>query len=106
MKLKRLQVKSWKEITALPPDTIYVGRDRNGRGTARHPFGNPYKVKDYGLQEALRLYVEYLRQNPELMRRIKSELRGRNLACWCSLDEQCHVDILLKIANERFEPLC
>ena len=31
---------------------------------------------------------------------IKLELRGKNLACWCSLDQPCHADILLRIANE------
>jgi len=29
-----------------------------------------------------------------------SELRGKNLACWCSLSEPCHADILLKLANK------
>jgi hypothetical protein len=27
------------------------------------------------------------------------ELRGRDLACWCPLDEPCHADVLLEIAN-------
>lgn len=27
------------------------------------------------------------------------ELRGRDLACWCPLDQPCHADILLKLAN-------
>lgn len=31
---------------------------------------------------------------------IKEELKGHNLSCWCKLDEKCHVDLLLKIANE------
>jgi len=34
---------------------------------------------------------------------IQRELRGYNLACWCSLDPNdgpCHVDVLLRIANE------
>jgi len=26
-------------------------------------------------------------------------LRGRDLACWCRLDEPCHADVLLEIAN-------
>lgn len=28
-----------------------------------------------------------------------SELRGKNLACWCPLDKPCHADILLRLAN-------
>ena len=26
-------------------------------------------------------------------------LRGRDLCCWCRLDQPCHADILLEIAN-------
>jgi hypothetical protein len=31
--------------------------------------------------------------------RITEKLRGRNLACWCPLDEPCHADVLLRLAN-------
>ena len=27
------------------------------------------------------------------------ELRGKDLACWCSPDGPCHADVLLKLAN-------
>ncbi len=30
---------------------------------------------------------------------IKEKLKGKNLACWCRPDEECHADILLKLAN-------
>lgn len=26
-------------------------------------------------------------------------LRGRNLACWCALDQPCHADVLLEVVN-------
>lgn len=28
-----------------------------------------------------------------------AELRGRDLACWCPLDQPCHADVLLELAN-------
>ncbi len=28
-----------------------------------------------------------------------AELRGKNLACWCPLDQPCHADVLLELAN-------
>ncbi|WP_295035579.1 DUF4326 domain-containing protein [uncultured Microbacterium sp.] len=28
-----------------------------------------------------------------------AELAGKNLACWCPLDQPCHADVLLEIAN-------
>ena len=27
------------------------------------------------------------------------ELRGHDLACWCPLDQACHADVLLELAN-------
>ena len=29
------------------------------------------------------------------------ELRGKNLACWCPLDQPCHADVLLELANRE-----
>jgi len=31
--------------------------------------------------------------------KIRSELKGKNLACWCPLGSPCHADVLLKLAN-------
>ena len=30
---------------------------------------------------------------------VRRELRGKDLACWCPLDQPCHADVLLEIAN-------
>jgi hypothetical protein len=35
---------------------------------------------------------------------IRSELRGRDLACWCPRDQPCHADVLLEIANQEAVP--
>lgn len=32
---------------------------------------------------------------------VRRELRGKNLACWCPLDEPCHADVLLEVANSN-----
>ena len=29
-----------------------------------------------------------------------AQLRGKNLACWCKLDQPCHADVLLELANK------
>jgi len=29
------------------------------------------------------------------------ELRGHDLACWCPLDQPCHADVLLELANRE-----
>ncbi len=28
-----------------------------------------------------------------------AELRGKDLACWCPLDQLCHAEMLLEVAN-------
>jgi hypothetical protein len=35
---------------------------------------------------------------------IRLELRGVNLVCWCPLDQPCHADVLIKIANGVGDP--
>lgn len=30
---------------------------------------------------------------------IRKHLAGRDLACWCPLDQPCHADVLLEIAH-------
>lgn len=48
-------------------------------------------------------------QGPESDRRRKAildglpSLRGKNLACWCTLDAPCHADVLIELANR---PVC
>lgn len=33
------------------------------------------------------------------MRAELTELRGKDLACWCPIDQPCHGDVLLQLAN-------
>src|SRR2546423_9236549 len=40
------------------------------------------------------------RDESERLREWLAPLVGRDLACWCPLDQPCHADVLLKIANE------
>jgi hypothetical protein len=35
---------------------------------------------------------------------VRGELRGLPLACWCRLDQLCHADVLLEIANDGLPP--
>lgn len=38
-------------------------------------------------------------QHRPTLREIRTELAGRDLACWCPLDQPCHADVLLELAN-------
>lgn len=40
-------------------------------------------------------YINYEQYIPG----IRAELAGHDLACWCALDQPCHADVLLEIAN-------
>ena len=83
---------------------VYVGR---GRGS---PWGNPFSWKDGTLakflckeEDCLRLYEEWVRRQPALVARIRTELKDKVLGCWCKMkgDEPCHGDVLVRIANEE-----
>lgn len=108
MKPKRIQrrrTKGWK----MPPNTVYVGRGSR--------WGNPYKVEgDITQKKAVQLYAEeiipYRHKGDKSslhhfllsvanMDDIKHSLKGKNLACWCRLDQPCHADVLLEIANHE-----
>jgi hypothetical protein len=36
---------------------------------------------------------------PFTIEQVRRDLRGKNLACWCPLDQPCHADVLLQVAN-------
>ena len=102
------RTKGWR----LPPNTVKVDRTT--------PWGNPFIVgKNGDAAYCVQLYRYLLggyqnisdgeaccqRQDKAIVA-IKEEkaagwptLRGKNLACWCRLDQPCHADVLLEIAN-------
>ena len=72
----------------MPPNTVYVGRPSR--------WGNPFDATNMGAVPAV------LRFECEVAPLLDVEpLRGKNLACWCSLTsgEPCHADVLLRRAN-------
>lgn len=96
VRIQRKRAKGWK----MPENTVYVGRPTK--------WGNPYVAGSYGVQSrhhAVECFERLLRDgNPEdypLEDEITAQLRGKNLACWCPLDQPCHADVLLEIANRE-----
>lgn len=85
----------------MPEGAVYVGRPSR--------YGNPYRPQTYrfGIRSfdagarlrSVRAHARYLLDRPLLCRRIREELQGRDLACWCFPHEPCHADTLLIIAN-------
>lgn len=81
------------------PYDVYIGRGSK--------FGNPYSHLPNSAapfpvetrEDAIRLYEEWIRSQPELMEAVKKELRGKILGCWCA-PLACHGDVLIRISNE------
>ena len=71
---------------------VYIGRPS--------VWGNPFVIgKDGTREEVIQKFKDYLFSNPELLQRVKLELNGRHLMCFCA-PHDCHGRILLEVANE------
>lgn len=85
-----MKVHNVKTGTA-PADAVYIGRPSR--------FGNPFQIgRDGTRDEVIAKYREYIMARPTLQEAARSELRGKELVCWCA-PEACHGDVLLEIAN-------
>lgn len=120
-RIQRSRAKGWR----MPQNTIYVGRPtRYGNPFSCTPHGctlkpcdccDPYRCcvevfREYitsglenrssctgSLSAALDAETGYPRRT-KLVEGLPA-LRGKNLACWCTLDKPCHADVLLELAN-------
>ena len=92
------RTKGWRK----PADAVYVGRPTK--------WGNPYPVEKFGRAEAIDMYralFERHEQGKKTEFPVPSitELRGKDLACWCPLTDAggervpCHADVLIELAN-------
>lgn len=52
-----------------------------------------------GIDRSLDLYLGWLVAKLTAEPDFLKPLKGRDLACWCKLDDPCHADILLRLAN-------
>ena len=79
-----------------PENTVRVDR--------RSCWGNPFVMRNRSEAERNRVCdaFEEMAANwpPETIAALKKDLKGKNLACWCS-PKKCHADTLLRIANEE-----
>ena len=95
--------KGWR----MPPNTVKVDRTTK--------WGNPFvpgKPIPFGplkgrivedKRHAFVLYRSFAPDNAKLVAAAQTELRGKNLACWCGqndpYEDACHAAVLLEIAN-------
>ncbi|MBL8473820.1 MAG: DUF4326 domain-containing protein [Rhodocyclaceae bacterium] len=92
----------------MPPNTVKVDRSTK--------WGNPFvpgKPAPFGptkgaivadKRHAFVLYRSFAPMNEVLVKAAREELAGKNLACWCALDnpyeDACHAAVLLDLANK------
>lgn len=82
-----------KRTPGYPKDAVYVGRPSK--------WGNPYAIgKDGTRAEVIEKYRNHL-ASTYLCHEV-SELRGKNLLCWCA-PQPCHADVLLQMANIEYD---
>ena len=122
IRVQRRRVKGWRTPTCscgCGKPAIYVGRGS--------PWGNPTRVtpctsaaclvqthwhvlypngtKSVSFSQGMALVraAETYRETvtPQLYARIVTDLRGHDLMCWCRLDQPCHADVLLELANTQ-----
>ena len=98
-RIQRKRTKGWR----MPEGAVYVGRPTK--------WGNPWKVgPELDAAGAVYLYAHDMKHNYGVMadgqhhvvteQMAALELRGKDLACWCPLDNPCHADVLLELANQ------
>lgn len=103
MKPTRVQL-SRKKGWRMPPNTVSVSRP--------HRYGNPFRIGIPGVADAGaavehfrrallagKVVIKHHKRGVTTTEHIRAELGGKNLACWCPLDQPCHADVLLEIAN-------
>lgn len=76
---------------------VYIGRPSK--------WGNPFQINPRvgrNRTECIQLYREFVERNPWLIEKIKKELKGKILGCWCA-PLPCHGDVLAEIAEKNRE---
>jgi hypothetical protein len=75
-----------------PKGSIYIGRGSF--------YGNEFIIGVHGNRDqCCDMYEEAKLQDPEFIKIIKKNLKGKDLICYCK-PSRCHGDFLLRVANE------
>ena len=84
-RIQRRRTRGWR----MPINTIYVGRPTR--------WGNPFRGDRAIVVEK---YRSWLRLKIDADPKFLDTLRGKDLACWCPLDQPCHADVILEFLKE------
>jgi hypothetical protein len=70
----------------------WVVRDKDG-----NYYGRLYTEKEGASEKAVECYIGWIDGQIGLKKLDLNELKGKNLACFCSLSDPCHADYLLEL---------
>ena len=98
---KRIQMTRQRPWRRDHPNAVIVARpSRWGNPVScKPPLDRAYAVRAFDNWLDGCLIQRDLHGVPPSVDEIRAELRGKDLACWCPLDQPCHADVLLEIAN-------
>jgi len=81
------------DLEPAPEGAVYIGRGSR--------WGNPYKLgRDGDIDMVRDKYIEYMKNNPQLIADARVELKGKVLGCHCK-PLICHGDLLLILSNDE-----
>jgi hypothetical protein len=63
-------------------------------------FESGLLIEDTNSSEKIASSPRIQTKTPPTHDEIITQLRGKNLACWCKLGQPCHADILLELSNK------
>jgi hypothetical protein len=86
---KRVQIQSWRKPGGKKPANVVIVARPSPYGNYAGPTRADFERDIAEMSNADRAFF---------MDRV-AELRGKDLACWCRLDQPCHADVLLNLAN-------
>jgi hypothetical protein len=91
---RRLRL-SRRKGARLPKGAVVVARPTK--------WGNPHRIDTLSRASAIVAYRRDLIAGRlrVTVADVQRELKGRDLACWCRLDQACHAEVLLEVANAK-----
>lgn len=98
-RIQRRRTKGWR----MPPNTISVSRPSKWGNPCRSGGGAGVIAYQMWIEQSAAGLVPDEDSGGMFTKSFPAgdlaELRGKNLACWCKLDQACHAELLLEIAN-------
>jgi predicted NAD-dependent protein-ADP-ribosyltransferase YbiA (DUF1768 family) len=83
-----------------PDDAIYIGRGSPYGNNWSHMENTKAEFKVASREDAVLTYDLWLSGQPKLIEKIKKELKGRDLLCFCK-PLLCHGEVLERVSNDE-----